>query len=87
MNKVNTFMWYKSRYKQVTDIDPSYDVTDRDRAFKMAETWGDTIPGGIIYQGPSEPFETRLPALDSGPLVKQPRRGPKQLDSIFASFC
>ena len=87
MNKVNTFMWYKSRYKKVEDIDASFDPTDREQAFKMAETWGDVIPGGIIYKGPIDPFEQKIPALRKGPLVKQQRRGAETMQPILDSFC
>jgi 2-oxoglutarate/2-oxoacid ferredoxin oxidoreductase subunit beta len=87
MNKVNTFAWYKSRFKDVKDLVPGYDPTDRRAALKQAETWGDVIPGGVLYQnaeGP--PLEETIPSLTRGPLVKQPPRDLETVGSIFKEF-
>ncbi len=65
-NKVNTFNWYKSRCRE---LPADYDPTDWPAAVKAADTWGDTIPVGILYRNDRPPFDSRIPALKEGPLV------------------
>ncbi len=87
MNKVNTFMWYKERFKDIKEIDPGYDPADRRAAMVQAETWGDVIPGGILYQNPEgPPLEETIPTLAKGPLVKQPPRTDENLEALFETF-
>lgn len=87
MNKVNTFAWYKNRFKDVKDIDPDYDPTNRLAAMQQAETWGDVIPGGILYNVPNgEPLEKTIPTLAKGPLVKQPPRENAVVEALFETF-
>ncbi|MDZ7815356.1 MAG: thiamine pyrophosphate-dependent enzyme [Planctomycetota bacterium] len=62
-NKVNTFKWYKDR---VTPIDKSHDPTDKEAALRLARTWGDEIPVGVIYKGSRPSFESRHPVLAEG---------------------
>ena len=71
MNKVNTFAWYKSRYKLISDIEPGYDPADYNAALRTTALWGDTIPGGILYQSEAQtPFEDKIPLLAEGPYFK-----------------
>lgn len=87
MNKVNTFAWYKSRYKLASDIEPGYDPTDREAALRMTAMWGDAIPGGILYRNETQaPFEDRIPLLAEGPLVKRPPRDLAAVEALFQSF-
>jgi 2-oxoglutarate ferredoxin oxidoreductase subunit beta len=87
MNKVNTFPWYKSRFKPVQDIDPGYDPSNRAAAFQTCEMWGDVIPGGILYQVATQSaFEDRIPLLAKGPLVKQPPREATAVEALFRDF-
>jgi len=65
-NKVNTFGWYKSRCRELPG---DYDPTDWVAAMKAADTWGDAIPVGVLYQTERPSFESTLPALKEGPLV------------------
>jgi 2-oxoglutarate ferredoxin oxidoreductase subunit beta len=65
-NKVNTFKWYKERVQLLPE---DYDPTDRARALEVAFTWGDTIPIGVIYRNDRPSYESKLPVLQSGPLV------------------
>jgi 2-oxoglutarate ferredoxin oxidoreductase subunit beta len=68
-NKVNTFAWYKKHCQPLPD---DYDPTDWDAAMKTASTFGETIPLGVIYRNDNlKPLEKKMPALESGPLVRQ----------------
>lgn len=68
-NKINTFAWYKERCKPV---DPGHDPTDWGAAMKLAATFGDTIPVGVIYKNDRPSLDSRLKALAGGPLYDQP---------------
>jgi len=65
-NKVNTFAWYKKRCRPVPS---KYDPGDWEAAMKVARTWGDEIPIGVIYRSDRAPFEDHFSALRAGPLV------------------
>ena len=67
-NKVNTFKWYRDR---VRPIDGSHDPFDRGRALELAMRWGDEIPVGILYRSERASFESQIPALTAGPLVRR----------------
>lgn len=66
-NKVNTFSWYKQR---VTPIDSSHDVTDREAAMRLANTWGDEIPIGILYKVDKPVYTDRRPVLNKDIIPK-----------------
>jgi len=72
-NRVNTYQWYKERaykYKiEETGHDPK--AKDKITAFQRALEWGDKIPLGIIYEEVRPTYEEQIPALKTGPLVKQ----------------
>ena len=69
-NRRNTFKWYRDR---VAPIDDSHDPTDRDTALRLALTWGDEIPIGIIYTHHRPTFESQFGVLKQGTLVSQYR--------------
>ncbi|MBF0476151.1 MAG: 2-oxoacid:ferredoxin oxidoreductase subunit beta [Deltaproteobacteria bacterium] len=81
-NKVNTFAWYKQRCQPVSE---DHDPTDWEQAMKVAFTWGDRIPIGVIYHNQRPAFETHFSALKRGPLIKQPVNTTK-LAGILESF-
>ncbi|MBF0496709.1 MAG: 2-oxoacid:ferredoxin oxidoreductase subunit beta [Deltaproteobacteria bacterium] len=81
-NKVNTFAWYKQRCQPVSE---DHDPTDWEQAMKVAFTWGDQIPIGVIYHNQRPAFETHFSALKRGPLIKQPVNTTK-LAGILESF-
>ncbi|HEY4543369.1 MAG TPA: thiamine pyrophosphate-dependent enzyme [Tissierellaceae bacterium] len=66
-NKVNTFSWYKQRVKP---IDSSHDVTDKEAAMRLANTWGDEIPIGILYKVDKPVYTERRPVLNKGIIPK-----------------
>jgi 2-oxoglutarate ferredoxin oxidoreductase subunit beta len=65
-NRVNTWMWYKQR---VRELPADYDPTDRALALETAFKWGEEIPIGIIYRCERKTFEEQQPALAKGPLA------------------
>jgi 2-oxoglutarate ferredoxin oxidoreductase subunit beta len=66
-NRVNTFKWYRQRVRRIEGHDP----TDRDAAIRLALTWGDEIPIGVLYRSDRPSFESRQPVLGNGTLVRQ----------------
>ncbi len=67
-NHINTYKWYKARVKPVGD---AHDPTDFQSAMRLALTWGDEIPIGVIYRGDRPSFESQQPVLQAGTLVEQ----------------
>ena len=66
-----------------------YDPGVRAAAFARVQEFGERIPIGILYRDESTPaYEEMVPALESGPLVKQPVRvGPlKQYDALKQQY-
>lgn len=86
-NKVNTYDWYKERVYKVED-EEDYDPTNRERAFRIACEWGDRIPTGVVYQVEGVPsYEDQIPALEAGPLVKQPlQRSMEEYEALKEEF-
>jgi len=73
-NRRYSYDWLRPRIYKVED-EAGYDPSDRAAAFAKAQEWGDRIPIGIIYRTESQPaYEEQVPALEAGPLVKQPLR-------------
>ncbi len=68
-NKINTFAWYKERCKE---IDPKHDPTDWDAAMKLANTFGDTIPMGVLWKNDRPALDSVYKVLADGPLYDQP---------------
>ncbi len=78
-NEVNTFKWYKER---VFEIASDHDVTDKVKAFELAQTFGDEgIPIGILYREESPSFMERIPHIDR-PLVDYIRK-PEDIDPLL----
>ena len=65
-NLTNTFKWYKDRAKPIGD---KHDPYDFEAAMRLAMTWGDEIPVGIIYRSKRKSFEASTPALQGKPLA------------------
>ncbi len=74
-NKINTNAWYKEHIDHL-DEDSAYDPTNQLMAFERARQWPERIPLGLVYHDPARPtYESQVPALANGPLVKQPLDG------------
>lgn len=69
-NHVNTFEWYKKRIYKLED-EKGYDASDKMKAFKKAQEWGDRIPVGIMYLSQRPAYEDSLNALKNMPLCRQ----------------
>ncbi|MDD5093946.1 MAG: 2-oxoacid:ferredoxin oxidoreductase subunit beta [Dehalococcoidia bacterium] len=69
-NHLNTFAWYKQRVYKVEEN--GYQPTGKAAGFEKAQEWGERIPIGVIYLEEKTPFESRIPALQRGPLVQRP---------------
>jgi len=67
-NRLNSYKWYRDRVKE---IDESHDPSDKAAALKLAFTWGEQIPVGILYKSGREGFESRLKVLEKGPMTEQ----------------
>ncbi|MBI2848191.1 MAG: 2-oxoacid ferredoxin oxidoreductase, partial [Chloroflexi bacterium] len=61
---------YRERVYKLDEV-TSYDPADRAAAFEKVQEWGARIPIGVFYETERPVFETQLPALSQGPLVKQ----------------
>jgi 2-oxoglutarate ferredoxin oxidoreductase subunit beta len=73
-NRMYSYDWLRPRVYKVQD-EPGYDSGDRATAFVKAQEWGERIPIGILYRTENVPaYEEKVPALEAGPLVKQPLR-------------
>jgi len=69
-NRVNTYEWYRQRAYDLAQT--GYDPADWAAAVGKAAEWGDKIPIGIIYRQLRPTYEELMPALQAGPLTKQP---------------
>ncbi len=69
-NRVNTFEWYRQRAYDLAQT--GHDPTNMEAAVEKAAEWGDKIPIGILYRHERPTYEDVMPALEAGPLVKQP---------------
>ena len=70
-NRINTYPWFKKRVYKLED-EAGYDPTDSEAVFRKAFEWGDRIPLGLLYKDDQSTYEESEPALQKGPLVKQP---------------
>jgi len=84
-NRVNTYDWYRQRVYKLEET--GHDPTDRAAAEEAAREWGERIPIGVIHRDESVPaYESRVPALQDGPLVRAPLSGgfdPERLKQKF----
>lgn len=71
-NKVNTYQWYRERVRKISD---SHDPYNREQALKLAMTWGDEIPIGIVYWSNRPCFEAKWPILKERSLCEQFQSG------------
>ncbi len=69
-NRVNTFAWFRERIYDLGQTD--YNPDDRMKAMTKAMEWGDKIPLGILFREEKPVYGDLMPALQAGPLVKQP---------------
>ena len=67
-NRVNTFKWYRDR---VRPIDAEHDPRDREAALRLAFTWGEEIPIGVLYTSGRASMESQIDLLKDKPLVAQ----------------
>jgi 2-oxoglutarate ferredoxin oxidoreductase subunit beta len=85
-NRVNTYDWYGAR---VYDVEAEgHDRRDKSNAWELAQTWGEKIPIGVLYQEERPTYEDQEVALQNGPLVKQELKPlkPVQVDKLKAKF-
>jgi len=69
-NRVNTYAWYRERAYDLAKA--GWDTTNRAAAIEKAAEWGDKIPIGVLYKEEKTVYGDLMPALQAGPLVKQP---------------
>ena len=66
-NKINTYDFFRQRvYK------PETDVKDFDKAYKLAQEWGEKIPIGVFYEVDAKRYEDSDPVIASSPLIEKP---------------
>ncbi len=54
-------------------LDPSFDKTDKEQAFKKALEWGEKqIPLGVFYEVDEPSYEAQIPQIGQKPLVDTP---------------
>jgi len=69
------FDYYRERVYKMEEETKGYDPTDRDAAWEKAHEGEEHLPIGVIYQVEGRPtYEDQVPALEAGPLVRQPLR-------------
>jgi len=84
-NRASAYDFYNPRVYKLEETD--HDVTDKTTAWELAYEWGERIPIGIFYRLEGVPtYEEQVPALQAGPLVKQPlaRLGAEQIEALRA---
>ncbi|MFH1084380.1 MAG: 2-oxoacid:ferredoxin oxidoreductase subunit beta [Chloroflexota bacterium] len=75
-NRPMSYDWYRQRVYKVED--EGHDPSDRLAAMARALEYpgSERIPTGIIYRTETKPsYEEQVPALQAGPVAKQPLRG------------
>ena len=82
-NHRNTYAWYRERTYKLSESE--YDNGDRLRAFDKAQEWDERIPLGVIYRSDRVPYEQRVEALSTGPLVSR-EFDPMVVDSLLETF-
>lgn len=78
-NKTNTYKWYEDRVKPIKD----HDVTDFDKAFELANMWGDEIPTGILYKVEKETYTEKFGFLDGNPPLVDRKIDPKDAQVLL----
>ncbi len=69
-NKHNTYPWFKERVYKVED--EGHEASNMEEALQRAGELDGRIPIGVLYQVERPTYEEEEPALQAGPLVKQP---------------
>jgi 2-oxoglutarate ferredoxin oxidoreductase subunit beta len=70
-NRASAYDFYNERIYKLDET--GHDASDRTAAWQRALEWGERIPIGLFYQVTGRPtYEAQVPALEAGPLVKQP---------------
>ena len=67
-NRKNTWAWYQER---VYHLPQKYKADDPIAAYEKAHEWGERIPIGVLYRKEEPTFESRIPALKEGPLIRR----------------
>jgi 2-oxoglutarate ferredoxin oxidoreductase subunit beta len=86
-NKQNTYTWFKDRVYRLEDT--GHDPSSFSAAMEKAQEWGGKIPIGLFYRMPQPrpSIDALDPALQAGPLVKQPvGLTPKQRGDLIEEF-
>jgi 2-oxoglutarate ferredoxin oxidoreductase subunit beta len=84
-NRASSYDFYNPRVYKLEETE--HDVTDKTAAWELAYEWGERIPIGIFYRVEGVPtYEEQVPALQAGPLVKQPleKLRPEQVEALRA---
>jgi 2-oxoglutarate ferredoxin oxidoreductase subunit beta len=70
-NRASAYDFYNPRVYRLEEA--GHDATDKTAAWELAYEWGERIPIGIFYRVEGVPtYEEQVPALEAGPLVRQP---------------
>lgn len=84
-NRIHTYDWYRQRIYKLEGS--GHNPRDRTAAAAASQEWGERIPIGIIHQEVGAPtYESQLPALGRGPLVRQPRPTKARFERLKAGF-
>jgi len=86
-NRTSAYDFYNPRVYKLQKA--GHDATDKSAAWEMSYEWGERIPIGIFYRTVGVPtYEEQVPALQAGPLVKQPLKKlqPEQIESLRAEL-
>jgi 2-oxoglutarate ferredoxin oxidoreductase subunit beta len=84
-NRASAYDFYNPRVYKLEET--GHEVTNKTAAWELAYEWGERIPIGIFYRVKGVPtYEEQVPALQAGPLVKQPleRLRPEQIEELRA---
>ncbi|MFA5907020.1 MAG: thiamine pyrophosphate-dependent enzyme [Desulfobacula sp.] len=65
-NKINTHLWYKARVFDLKET--GHDVSDYEKALRVAHMGEDKIPTGVIYKADTPAFHERVAVLKHQPL-------------------
>jgi len=87
-NRSYAYGYYRERVYKLQE-EEGYDTSDHGAAWEKAHEWGERIPIGIFYKDESLPsYEDQVPALQTGPLVKQPleRLTAEQVEALRAEI-
>ncbi|RMF85217.1 MAG: 2-oxoacid ferredoxin oxidoreductase [Nitrospinota bacterium] len=82
---MNTYAFFKQHCYLLEETD--YQPTDFHQALDKALEWGDKVPIGVFYRTVRPTYDQEEPALQSGPLFKQPLGiSPEEGQRLLADF-